>query len=363
MTYLPEPPFQHGSPSRIGVLLVNLGTPQAPTPSALRRYLKEFLWDPRVVELPRPLWWLILNGFILNTRPKESARRYAQVWTPDGSPLRVYTERQAKLLQGYLGERVKPAPRVEFAMRYGNPSVASALARLKELGCDRVLVLPLYPQYSASTTASAFDAVFKALQRMHNTPALRLVKHFHDHPRYIAALEKRVREHWEKHGQGELLLMSFHGVPRYTLERGDPYHCECQKTARLLAEALALNADQYRVAFQSRFGRAQWLKPYTAEVLTELGRRGTRRVDVICPGFVSDCLETLEEIAIEGKGLFLGAGGKEFHYVPALNDRPDWIHALAALVLEHLQGWLDGEPGAEALQRSRERALALGAKS
>lgn len=363
MPYFPEPPFQHGRPTRAGVLLINLGTPDAPTPAALRRYLKEFLWDPRVVELPRPLWWLILNGFILTTRPRQSAKRYAQIWTPEGSPLRLHTERQAKLLLGTLGERIKPAPAVEYAMRYGTPSVAQALAQLKALGCDRVLVLPLYPQYSASTTASAFDAVFAAAKSMRNVPALRLVKHFHDHPRYIGALVGRVRDHWEKHGQGELLIMSFHGVPRYTLDKGDPYHCECQKTGRLLAEALGLKSDQYRVTFQSRFGRAEWLKPYTADVLVALGRARTRRVDVICPGFVADCLETLEEIAIEGKALFLGAGGGEFHYIPALNDRPDWIHALAELAETQLQGWLGTEPGAEAHQRSRERALALGARA
>lgn len=363
MPYCPEPPFQHGRPTRAGVLLINLGTPEAPTPAAVRRYLKEFLGDPRVVELPRPLWWLILHGFILTTRPRQSAKRYAQIWTPEGSPLRLHTERQAKLLLGYLGARIRPAPAVAYAMRYGNPSVFQALEQLKAQGCDRVLVLPLYPQYSASTTGSAFDAVFAALSRMRNVPALRLIKHFHDHPRYIAALAARVRAHWERHGQGELLLMSFHGVPRYTLDKGDPYHCECQKTGRLLAEALGLTPERYRVTFQSRFGRAEWLKPYTADTLVALGRARARRVDVICPGFVSDCLETLEEIAIEGKGLFLGAGGGEFYYIPALNDLPDWIHALAELAQSHMHGWLEAEPVAEALQRSRERALALGAQA
>ncbi len=361
MPYSPEPPFQHGQPTRVGVLLINLGTPEAPTPRAVRRYLKEFLWDPRVVELPRPLWWLILNGFVLPLRPRRSAQRYAQVWTPEGSPLRLHTERQAKLLLGFLGERIKPAPVVEYAMRYGHPPVAQALEQLKARGCDRVLIVPLYPQYSASTTASAFDAVFSAAKSMRNVPALRLVKHFHDHPRYIAALAGRVRDYWQQHGQGELLLMSFHGVPRSALDKGDPYHCECQKTGRLLAEALGLKPGEYRVTFQSRFGRAEWLKPYTADTLVALGRARTRRVDVICPGFVADCLETLEEIAIEGKALFLGAGGGEFHYIPALNERPDWIQALAELAESQLQGWLGVEPAAEALQRSRERALALGA--
>ena len=363
--YQPEPPYQHGTPAKTGVLLVNLGTPDAPTAQALRPYLKEFLSDPRVVEIPKPVWWLILNGIILNLRPKQSAEKYAQVWTPEGSPLLVHTQRQAKMLQGYLGERVKSPLLVDCAMRYGNPSIASVLAKLKEQGCDRILVLPLYPQYAASSTATVCDVVFAELQRMRNAPALRTVKHFHDHPGYIAALAQSVRDYWMQNGRPDCLVMSFHGVPRFSLDRGDPYHCECQKTGRLLAEALGLAPQQYRITFQSRFGRAEWLQPYTAATLEQLGKQGIRRVDVICPGFVADCLETLEEIAMEGKAIYLGAGGKEYCFIPCLNERDDWIQALADIALDNLQGWVaashDREAAKQAASLSRIRAQALGA--
>ena len=354
---------QHGLPSRTGVLLINLGTPQAPTSAALRRYLREFLWDPRVVEIPRPVWWLVLNLFILPTRPRQSAHRYAQIWTAEGSPLRVHTERQATLLRGFLGERIKTPLVVDYAMRYGSPSVADALERLRAQHCERILTVPLYPQYSASATASAMDAIGAAYAQMRNQPALRSVRSFHDDPAYIAALAANIRDYWTRHGRPAQLLMSFHGVPRYTLTKGDPYHCECQKTARLLAEALALAPEDYRVTFQSRFGAAEWLKPYNAVVLKELGEKKVARVDVVCPGFVSDCLETLEEIAIEGKAIFLNAGGGEYHYIPCLNERNDWIHALATLVERNLLGWESAETTPEALVRSRERALALGASA
>lgn len=361
--FAPEPPYSHGAQPRIGVLLVNLGTPAAPTATAVRAYLREFLSDPRVVEIPRLLWMPILHLFVLTTRPKASARRYAQVWMSDGSPLRVHTERQTTLLRGYLNERAKPLPlTVEYAMRYGEPSIPDRLRELKAQRCDRVLLVPLYPQYSASATATAFDAAFRTLQQMRDQPALRTVRSFHDHPGYIAALAQNVREYWMKNRRPEVLVMSFHGVPRASLERGDPYHCECQKTGRLLAEALGLKAEQYRIAFQSRFGRAQWLKPYTADVLAELGKQKTTRVDVICPGFVADCLETLEEIAIEGKGIFLTAGGRDFHMIPCLNERNDWIHALTDIVVTHLVGW--GEDAThETLEMSRLRALEMGASS
>ena len=362
MRYLPEPAFQHGILPKIGVLLINLGTPEAPNAAALRPYLKEFLSDPRVVEIPRPLWWPILNGVILNLRPRQSAEKYAKIWTAEGSPLKVHTRQQAELLRGCLGSRIGPRVAVEWAMRYGNPPVRQALANLREQGCDRLLVIPLYPQYAASTTASAYDAVCAVLGRLRNAPALRLVKHFHDHPGYIAALAQSVREHWTAHGRPDRLVMSFHGVPRFTLDRGDPYHCECQKTARLLAEALALKPAQHHIAFQSRFGRGEWLKPYTADLLIQLGKQKVGRVDVVCPGFVSDCLETLEEIAIEGKTAFLQAGGREFHYIPCLNERDDWIQTLTDIVLKQLLGWTLGPP-ADALDQSRLRALAMGAKA
>jgi ferrochelatase len=364
-SYRADPPYQHGAPTQTGILLVNLGTPDAPTARALRPYLKQFLSDPRVVEIPRPIWWLILHGIILNTRPKKSAAKYAKIWMVEGSPLKVHTERQVNLLRGYLGERIKSPLSIEYAMRYGKPSIASVLARLKH--CERILVLPLYPQYAASTTASSFDAVFKELRRKRNAPALRTVKHYHDHPGYIAALAQSVNDYWMKNGRPDKLLISFHGVPRYTLDKGDPYHCECQKTGRLLAEALGWDESRYQVCFQSRFGRAEWLKPYTSEVLHKLGKQRTERVDVVCPGFVSDCLETLEEIAIEGKAAFLGAGGKEFHYIPCLNERADWIHALCEIALENLHGWVSVRYDTQAAQlagrMTRERAYALGAKA
>lgn len=360
MSYLPEPAHTHGTPAQTGILLVNLGTPDAPTAQSVRPYLKQFLGDPRVVEIPKAVWWLILNGIILNVRPKKSAAKYASIWLAEGSPLRVYTDKQAALLKGFLGQRTAAPFAVEVAMSYGNPSIASALERLKAQNCQRILVLPMFPQYAASATAPVFDQVFAALQRMRNVPALRTVRNFHDHPGYIAALASNIGRYWQKHGRPDKLVMSFHGVPQYTLDRGDPYYCECHKTGRLLAEALGLSSEQYVVSFQSRFGRAEWVKPYTTATLQELGRQKTRRVDVACPGFVADCLETLEEIAMEGREDFQHAGGGEYHYIPCMNDNDDWIHALTDLVASNLQGWLL-EPDAAALEQGRLRALALGA--
>jgi protoporphyrin/coproporphyrin ferrochelatase len=320
------------------VVLVNLGTPDAPTASALRRYLKEFLSDPRVVEIPRAVWWFILNGIILPLRSGKSAAKYASIWTKDGSPLKVYTEKQAILLRGYLGERGHDV-QVDYAMRYGNPSLSQVLDKLKAAGCDRILVLPAYPQYSGATTASIFDAVFSHYARVRNVPELRLIKHYHDQEGYVRALQKAVFAYWDMHGRPDKLVMSFHGVPKRTLLLGDPYHCECQKTARLLAKQLQLSPDQYQVTFQSRFGKAEWLQPYTAPTLVKLAKEGVGRVDVICPGFTSDCLETLEEIAMEARRDFLTAGGKEFHYIPCLNDSPAWIIALAEIAEQHMIGW------------------------
>lgn len=342
MSYLPEPPYRHDQSRRIGILLINLGTPEAPTSAALRPYLREFLSDRRVVETPRAIWWPILNGIILNVRPRKSAERYAAIWTPEGSPLTVHTARQTEWLRQALRTRTPVPLVVEYAMRYGQPSVAAGLTRLREQGCDRVLAFPLYPQYAASSTGSALDAVYRAMLRTRNMPELRTVRHFHDHPGYIDALRQSVESHWAEHGRPDVLLMSFHGVPRRTLELGDPYHSECQQTGLLLAEALGLGKEQFRITFQSRFGRAAWLTPSTAETLAALGRARTRRVDVICPGFVADCLETLEEIAMEGKATFLNAGGGEYRYIPALNERPLWISALTDLTLTHLAGWLPG---------------------
>jgi ferrochelatase len=361
MTYQTEPAFTHGTPIKTGVLLVNLGTPDAPTAPAVRSYLKEFLGDPRVVEMPRAIWWLILNGIILNTRPKKSAAKYAKVWLKEGSPLRVHTEKQTSLLRGYLDQRTDAPLVVDYAMRYGNPSIPDVLRRLKEQNCQRILIVPMYPQYAASTTATVTDIVYRELQQMRNTPALRTIKNFHDRPGYIRALANSIDNYWMKNGRPEKLLMSFHGLPRYTLDKGDPYHCECLKTGRLLAQQLGLLPDQYAVSFQSRFGKAEWLQPYTTATLKELGRQKTRRVDVVCPGFVADCLETLEEIAMEGKEDFLHAGGGEYHYIPCLNDRNDWMHALTDLVMDNLHGWLV-EPDKAELELGRLRALGMGAK-
>ena len=345
---------------RTGVLLINLGTPEAPTPKAVRRYLKQFLSDRRVVEIPRVVWLPILYLFVLTRRPKKSAARYAQIWTPEGSPLKVYTERQTVLLRGYLGDRLRAPLLVDYAMRYGAPSIPEKLDAMKADGCERILLFPLYPQYSSSTTATAFDEAFRALSRMRNQPEVRTVRHFHDDAGYIRALEASVRDYWGKRGRTDVLVMSFHGVPRRTLELGDPYHCECQKTGRLLAEALGLQPAQCRVTFQSRFGPAEWLKPYTTVVLAELGRQKLAHVDVICPGFTADCLETLEEIAIEGKAIFASAGGGELRYIPCLNDRHEWIAALTDLVERNLQDWML-DPTTEDREQSRLRALAAGA--
>jgi ferrochelatase len=365
MAYVPEPPYTHGAPARAGVLLVNLGTPDEPTPAAVRRYLKEFLWDPRVVEIPRAVWWFILNGVILNTRPSASAAKYASIWTPEGSPLRVYLERQVQMLRGYLGERVKSPLAVAGACRYGNPSVAAGIADLRGKGCDRVLVLPLYPQYAASTTASAVDAVGAVLAKTRNVPALRIVRHFHDHPAYVKAVARAVNDYWMKHGRPDRLVMSFHGLPRFSLDRGDPYHCECHKSARLIATELGWNDERTLVTFQSRFGRAEWLKPYTGEALEDLGRKRTGRVDVICPGFAADCLETLEEIALEGRETFRQAGGGDFHYIPTTNDSHAFVAALTDVALENLQGWVspqwDGAAAEAEGRATAARARAMGA--
>lgn len=360
--FWPEPEYKHGTPARTAVMLVNLGTPEAPTKAALRTYLKEFLSDPRVVEIPRPVWWPILNGVILNTRPGHSAQKYARIWTANGSPLKVHTALQAKLLRGFLGHGGNPEVVVAWAMRYGNPSIAETLQQLKRDNCTRILVLPLYPQYAASTTASVFDEVARCMRNWRNVPELRFVRGFADDPDYIAALDATVREHWMHHGKPDKLIMSFHGVPRFALTMGDPYHCECQKTARLLAERLGLAPGQYDVTFQSRFGRAEWLQPYTQPTLERYAREGVRRVAVICPGFVADCLETLEEIAIECKTAFLRAGGTEYLFIAGLNERDDWISALASLARAHMWDWLElREPDGKELMRCRERALALGA--
>lgn len=366
MRFNKEPSHTHGNVAKTAIALVNLGTPDEPTAPALRRYLKQFLSDPRVVEIPQAAWWPILNGIILPFRSRKSAEKYASIWSSEGSPLRVHTQKQAALLRGYLGERGHQVE-VVYAMRYGNPSLPEVLDKLKADSCDRILVLPAYPQYSGTTTASIFDTVFKHYARVRNVPELRFVKHYHDHEAYILALKKSVNEYWDTHGRPEKLIMSFHGVPKRTLLLGDPYHCESHKTARLLAAQLCLPPDQYVVTFQSRFGKAEWLQPYTAPTLHKLAKEGVGRVDVICPGFTSDCLETLEEIGIEAKRDFLTAGGKEFHYIPCLNEAPFWISALADIAEQHLVGWPTmltpqmREDLKQEAETGRKQALSLGA--
>ncbi|MDD4942638.1 ferrochelatase [Rhodoferax sp.] len=357
-----EPPFTHGQTPRTAVLYCNLGTPDEPTTPAVRRFLAEFLGDPRVVEIPRLLWLMILHGIILRVRPAKSAAKYATVWLPEGSPLKIWTEKQAKLLQGWLAQRGHDV-QVRYAMRYGSTSIASQLDALKAAGTTRVLILPAYPQYSATTTASLFDAVYQWAGQVRNLPEFRFINHYHDDARYIAALADTVQRYWQAHGRPDVLVMSFHGVPERTLHLGDPYHCECFKTARLVAEQLGLSKAQFKVTFQSRLGRAKWLEPYTEPTLIEMGKSSVKRVDVICPAFTSDCLETLEEINQEAREAFLHAGGKEFHYIPCLNDDPAWITALADLTAQHLQGWpTQVAPDATALAASQAAALALGAK-
>jgi ferrochelatase len=365
--FLPEPPFLHDRPARIGVLLVNLGTPDAPTAAAVRRYLAEFLSDRRVVEIPHVVWKPILHGVILRTRPARSARKYAMIWSSEGSPLLAHSLRQKTLLMGYLGKRLKDQglpsdfAQVELGMRYGNPGVADAMGKLAAAGCDRILVVPLFPQYSASATGAALDAVHAHVRRVRRVPGLRSVDCYHDDPGYIRALARNVNDYWTRHGRPDMLVMSFHGLPRRSLDLGDPYHCQCHKTARLLGAELGLEPTQYRVTFQSRFGRAEWLKPYTQDTLVQLATDGVGRVDVACPGFVADCLETLEEIGIEVKQAFLGAGGREFHAIPCLNGHPVWIAALADLVVANLGGWLAPPPDAASRELTLMRAKALGA--
>lgn len=362
MAFKTEPAFSHGQAPRTAIVLANLGTPDAPTASALRRYLAEFLGDHRVVEIPRPVWWLILHGIILRVRPAKSAAKYATVWTPEGSPLKVWTDRQAQMLQGTLAERGHQVT-VRYAMRYGNPSISSVLDELRAQGTTRVLIVPAYPQYSATTTASVFDAVAHWGLKTRHLPELRFVNRYHDDPGYIDALAQRVRHHWLHHERGEHLVMSFHGLPERNLHLGDPYHCECHKTGRLLAEKLGIGKDRYTVTFQSRFGKAKWLEPYTEPTLVAMAQRGVRSVDVVCPGFTSDCIETLEEINQEAREAFLHAGGQAFEYIECLNDSPDWLRALTHLAEQHLAGWpTQKADDPMALQASRECALALGAK-
>ena len=378
MAFEKEPTYAHGSvnkySSTTAVLLCNLGTPDAPTAPALRRYLGEFLSDRRVVEIPKPIWWLILHGIILRLRPAKSAKKYESIWmAPDkegkggGSPLKVWSDKNASLLQGSLAQRGHKI-RVLLGMRYGNPSIPSQLSALKAEGFKRILILPLYPQYSGTTTASVFDAVYTWAAKTRTVPELRFVNHYHDHAGFIEALAQRILGAWKANshngGRAEMLVMTFHGVPERTLHLGDIYHCECYKTARLLAERLGLTKDQYKVTFQSRFGKAKWLEPYTEPTLIDLAQKGLKSVEVMCPGFPVDCLETLEEISMEAKEAFLHAGGKEFSYIPCLNDSQPWITALADVAEQHLSGWdTKSALNTQELAMQKQVAAAMGSTS
>jgi len=325
---------------RLGVLLVNLGTPDAPTTGAVRRYLKEFLSDPRVVEIPRLVWWPILNGIILNTRPRKSAHAYAQVWSPDGSPLAAITKAQAEALQARLGD----AALVRGGLRYGNPSIGDEIEALKAAGCNRILFAPLYPQYSGATTATAMDALGDKLSAMRWQAAIRTLPPYYDDPLHIEALRvDTARQLKALDFVPEVLLLSFHGMPERTLHLGDPYHCQCRKTARLLGEALAGEFPDLRIetTFQSRFGRAKWLEPATDDVLAAEGAKGTKRLAIAAPGFSADCLETLEELAIRGREQFEEAGGTHFAALSCLNVSPAGMDMIEALVRRELKGWID----------------------
>ncbi len=378
MTLQKEPKFTHGKAptnnATTAVLLCNLGTPDAPTTAALRTYLREFLGDPRVVEIPRLVWWFILNGIILPFRSSKSAAKYASIWKKDGSPLKIGTEKQAKLLQGWLGEAGHRVT-VRYAMCYTTgkvcPSIATQLDKFKAEGVSRVLILPAYPQYSSTTTAAVFEQVYAWAAKVRSVPELRFVNRYHDDAGYIYALEHSVRKQWQITGKpdfkdnstsGDMLVMSFHGIPERSLHLGDAYHCECYKTARLLAEALGLTATQYKVTFQSRLGRAKWLQPYTEPTIIAMAKSGIQRVDVICPGFNCDGLETLEEINMEVRHAFTAAGGQTFNYIPCLNDDSAWLSALSSITQKHLSGWPTQAADAAALKTTRDEALRAGAK-
>ncbi len=357
--------YIHASDTCLGVLITNLGTPEEASTQAIRKYLAEFLWDPRVVEIPRPLWWLILHGIVLRTRPSKKAEDYKKIWTEQGSPLLVISKQQRAALQLAL-DKVVPGPiQVELAMRYGKPSIQSGLNRLKKVNARRILVLPLYPQYSASTTASTFDAVAKELMQQRWTPELRMINNYGADEGYINACAMQIQNHWQQHERSQRLIFSFHGLPKRNLLQGDPYHCECHQTARLIAKKLNLKNEEWQLTFQSRFGKAEWLQPYTIKTMAKLPSEGIKSIDVFCPGFSADCIETLEEISIENRDVFLQSGGESFNYIPALNVEPAHIEALANIILQHIQGWPESSVETKDLsdkEAIKKRAIDLGAK-
>ena len=355
------PNYVHGSDEQIGVLITNLGTPSAPTASAIRKYLAEFLWDPRVVEIPRPIWWLILHGIVLRTRPNVKAEDYKNIWTDEGSPLLVIGNQQRDALQAAINKSNNQSVIVELAMRYGQPSIASVLHKFKQKRVRRILIFPLYPQYSASTTASTFDAVANELMQQRWMPEIRMINSYASDDGYIAACADQIQKHWSNNKKSQKLIFSFHGLPKRNLKLGDPYHCECHQTARLIAEKLKLNEDEWKLTFQSRFGRAEWLQPYTIKTMEMLPKEGVKTIDVFCPGFSADCIETLEEINIENRKVFLENGGESFNYISALNSEPSHIDALLKIIQRNIKGWEISS--SQDKQRSKERAMEMGANS
>lgn len=340
MKYIGKPYFEHGTSESLGVLVVNLGTPAAPETKAVRRYLAEFLSDPRIIELPRWLWNILLHGVILRIRPSRSAAAYREVWSDeDGSPLLSISLQQSAALKVDLRNRFGDNVQVALGMRYGEPSIDGAITQLEEANVRRMIVLPMYPQYSGTTTASVFDAVTNRLQKTRWIPELRFINQFCDQKAFVTALANSVRESWEQHGRGDLLVTSYHGIPKRYLTSGDPYHCLCHKTSRLLAEDLGIEPDKIRVVFQSRVGREEWLRPYCDETMKTLPSEGIKSIDVLCPAFSADCLETIEEISGENREYFEEHGGERFQYIPCLNDRPDHIQFLGDLIERHAQGW------------------------
>jgi ferrochelatase len=337
----PRKPFDTNQPEKIGILLANLGTPDRPDAPAVRRYLAQFLHDWRVIEITRWLWCPILHFIILRTRPKKVAQIYQSIWWKEGSPLLVISQRQAQKLQQNLNQTQPQTPiTIEVGMSYGNPSIPHALAQLKKQNAQKIIILPMYPQYSGATTASTFDAVFKELKKWRWMPELRLIRDYYWHPKYIQALAESVKKAWQEHSQPEKLVISFHGTPERFRTLGDPYYGQCKETATQLANALELTPDQWLLTFQSQFGNDPWIKPATDASLEKLAKEGTQTVDVICPGFSADCIETLEEIEQENREVFESNGGKTFHYIPALNDNETHIQCLTQLVQQHIQGWV-----------------------
>jgi protoporphyrin/coproporphyrin ferrochelatase len=358
MKYKGNSDYKHDTPACTGVLITNLGTPDAPTPAAVRKYLGEFLSDPRVIETPKIIWWFVLHCIILRIRPNRSAEAYKKVWTENGSPLLDIAIKQAKKLQTELSKSMEGPIKVELAMRYGNPSIEAGLEKLRAANAERILIFPLYPQYSAATTASTFDAASDVIKKWRWIPEIRMINHYHDNPDYITALANSIKKYWQTHTKPEKLIFSFHGLPRDYFLAGDPYHCECHKTARLVAEKLQLQVDEWQLTFQSRFGPREWLQPYTDVTLKELAANGIKHVQIVCPGFSADCLETIEEIDMQNRQFFTESGGEEFSYIPALNDSDEHIDVLSSIIELHSMGW---DTKIESSNCSYERAKKIGA--